>query len=66
MKEEYNCEFMKQCEERFTEDGMDEYRKDCDCINCALCNKYWYFYDRRYLDKKKGVNGNGRKYSCNN
>ena len=53
MKEEYDCEFKQECISAFSEPEMDEYRKNCDCINCALCEKYWRFYDRQYLDKKR-------------
>lgn len=57
MKEELDCEFKGECEEKYTEEGMDEYRKDCDCVNCALCDKYWRFYDRRYFKKQQRKGG---------
>lgn len=53
MRESVSCEFEEACKERYTEPEMDEYRKNCDCINCALCEKYWKFYDKQYFMKRE-------------
>lgn len=57
MKEDISCEFEEQCEKMYTDTGMDEYRKKCDGINCALCEKYWRFYDKQYFRKKNREEG---------
>lgn len=59
MKQELDCEFKEQCKRFYAEPEMDEYRKNCDCINCALCDRYWRFYDRRYMKNRKGVRKDG-------
>ena len=49
--ESMNCPYEEKCRERHTEPEMEEKRKTCDCINCAFCDYYWWFYDRSYLKK---------------
>ena len=61
MREVCDCEYMDRCIKTYCEKEMDEYRKNCDCVNCALCDRYWLFYDKDYLKDRinsKGENNN--------
>ena len=49
--ESMDCPYKDICTDLFKEPGMDEHRKTCDCINCAMCDYYWLIYDRRSLEK---------------
>lgn len=56
MKEELDCEYKIECQIISPGEEMDEYRKKCDCITCALCDQYWALYDKAHseVDKRKG------------
>lgn len=49
--EDMKCPYEERCKERFTEKEMSDFREKCDCINCALCDYYWLFYDEQCLKK---------------
>ena len=49
MGENLDCPYVKRCKEAYPEPEIEEHRKRCDCINCALCDYYWSFYDRNRL-----------------
>lgn len=52
MEDEMACPYIDRCKEEYKGNDMDAYRKNCDCINCALCDRYWSFYDKNYLEKQ--------------
>ena len=54
MSESMKCPYEERCKEVNQGEKMDNFRKQCDCVNCALCDYYWQFYDKRYLERLNG------------
>lgn len=70
MREIDDCPYLDKCKEVYPGEEMDEYRKDCDCINCALCDRYWELYDKRHMTGwervgKGAETRHGRQHSRN-
>ena len=55
MSEDMKCPYEEQCEKTYPSSEMKDFRTQCDCINCALCDYYWLFYDRRHMETWKNV-----------
>lgn len=53
MREEFDCEYKTECRDAYPEEEMDRYREKCDCVTCALCDRYWLLYDRAHLEQIK-------------
>ena len=51
MAEDMKCPYEELCKKQYPGSDMDDFRTSCDCVNCAMCDRYWVFYDQRYLEK---------------
>ena len=60
MSEDMKCPYEEKCAERYPSSDMKDFRTQCDCVSCAMCDYYWLFYDERHM-KEWTKNARGGK-----